>query len=93
MSMNTTRIVVLDGFTANPGDLDWGPLAALGNLTVHERTAAGEVVAHAARGVGSAGIAAAADRRGRREPGRISGRPPGSRRRGELIGQRGASRP
>jgi glycerate dehydrogenase len=48
MSMNTTRIVVLDGFTANPGDLDWGPLAALGNLTVHERTAAGEVVARVA---------------------------------------------
>lgn len=34
------RIVVLDGFTANPGDLDWAPLAALGALTVHERTPA-----------------------------------------------------
>jgi glycerate dehydrogenase len=30
-------IVVADGFTANPGDLSWGGLAALGELTVHER--------------------------------------------------------
>jgi len=32
------NIVVLDGFTANPGDLSWEPLAAYGELTVHERT-------------------------------------------------------
>jgi glycerate dehydrogenase len=31
-------ITVLDGFTLNPGDLSWRDLAALGNLTVHERT-------------------------------------------------------
>ena len=31
-------IVVLDGATLNPGDLDWAPLARLGALTVHERT-------------------------------------------------------
>lgn len=43
-----TRIVVLDGFTANPGDLDWGELASLGNLTVYPRTAASEIVARAA---------------------------------------------
>ncbi|MFA4945388.1 MAG: D-2-hydroxyacid dehydrogenase [Lentisphaeria bacterium] len=41
------RIVVLDGYTLNPGDLDWGPLAALGELTVHERTPAAEAVARA----------------------------------------------
>ncbi len=35
------RIVVLDGQTLNPGDLDWAPLGALGDLTVHPRTAAG----------------------------------------------------
>jgi glycerate dehydrogenase len=32
------RIVVLDGHTVNPGDLGWDSLAALGELTVHERT-------------------------------------------------------
>ena len=32
------RIVVLDGYAMNPGDLSWEPLAALGELTVHERT-------------------------------------------------------
>ena len=37
-AMKGTRIVVLDGFTANPGDLDWNPLAELGMLTVHDRT-------------------------------------------------------
>ena len=33
-----TRIVVLDGYTTNPGDLDWSPLAALGALEVFDRT-------------------------------------------------------
>lgn len=32
------KIVVLDGYAANPGDLSWDPLASLGNLTVHDRT-------------------------------------------------------
>jgi glycerate dehydrogenase len=32
------NIVVLDGWAANPGDLSWEPLAALGALTVHDRT-------------------------------------------------------
>ena len=30
--------VVLDGYTLNPGDLSWDPLAALGNVTVYDRT-------------------------------------------------------
>lgn len=34
------RIVVLDGYTTNPGDLDWSPLAALGALEVFDRTPA-----------------------------------------------------
>jgi len=34
------KIVVLDGYTLNPGDLDWKSLAALGELSVHERTEA-----------------------------------------------------
>jgi len=32
------NIVVLDGYTLNPGDLSWDPLASLGKLTVHERS-------------------------------------------------------
>ncbi len=38
------RIVVLDGFTMNPGDLEWRALEALGGLTVYERTPPNEVV-------------------------------------------------
>jgi glycerate dehydrogenase len=34
----SARIVVLDGYTTNPGDLDWSPLAALGELEVFDRT-------------------------------------------------------
>jgi glycerate dehydrogenase len=37
------RLVVLDGFTLNPGDLDWSPLAALADLTIHERTPPAEI--------------------------------------------------
>ena len=33
------RIVILDGYTENPGDLSWEPLEALGTLTVFDRTA------------------------------------------------------
>lgn len=32
------KIVVLDGYTLNPGDLDWAGLAELGELKVYERT-------------------------------------------------------
>lgn len=32
------KIVILDGYTANPGDLDWAPLEALGEVTVYDRT-------------------------------------------------------
>jgi glycerate dehydrogenase len=42
------RIVVLDGHTLNPGDLDWHAVEALGELTVHPRTATAEIVARAA---------------------------------------------
>jgi len=41
------RIVILDGHTANPGDCSWAPLARLGALTVHPRTAPGDVVERA----------------------------------------------
>lgn len=32
------KIVVLDGYALNPGDLSWKPLRQLGELTVHDRT-------------------------------------------------------
>ena len=32
------KIVVLDGYTENPGDLSWDSLASLGELTVYDRT-------------------------------------------------------
>ena len=32
------KIVVLDGYTENPGDLSWSGLEALGELTVYDRT-------------------------------------------------------
>ena len=40
-------IVILDGHTANPGDLDWSEIETIGRLTVHPRTAAADVVARA----------------------------------------------
>ncbi|MFM8413450.1 MAG: NAD(P)-dependent oxidoreductase, partial [Planctomycetota bacterium] len=42
------RIVILDAFTTNPGDLDWGPVAALGDLAIHDRTPDDQIVARAA---------------------------------------------
>jgi len=42
------KIVVLDGFTANPGDLSWKGLEEQGVLTVYERTKSSETVARAA---------------------------------------------
>ena len=32
------KIVVLDGYTENPGDLSWAELAKLGDLVVYDRT-------------------------------------------------------
>lgn len=43
------NIVVLDGYTLNPGDLDWSGLQALGELTVYERTSESEIVERAAQ--------------------------------------------
>ena len=36
------KIVVLDGYTENPGDLSWEKLAELGELTVYDRTSYAE---------------------------------------------------
>jgi glycerate dehydrogenase len=45
--MARPRIVVLDGFTLNPGDLSWEALAALGRLEVFERSNRDELLARA----------------------------------------------
>lgn len=42
------RIVILDGYTANPGDLSWQELEKLGDVTVYDRTAPNETVNRAA---------------------------------------------
>jgi glycerate dehydrogenase len=33
------KAVVLDGYTLNPGDLDWSPLHTLADVTIYDRTA------------------------------------------------------
>lgn len=42
------RIVVLDGFTLNPGDLSWDGVRASGDVTIYERTPADQIVARVA---------------------------------------------
>ena len=42
------KIVVLDGYVANSGDLSWDALAALGDLTVYDRTAPDQIAERAA---------------------------------------------
>lgn len=37
------KIVILDGYTLNPGDLSWEGLKALGDLKVYEHTLPGEI--------------------------------------------------
>ncbi len=41
------KIVVLDGYTTNPGDISWEPLERCGDCTIHTRTAGGDVVSRA----------------------------------------------
>ena len=38
------EIVVMDGFTLNPGDLSWEALRKLGNCKIYDRTTAGETL-------------------------------------------------
>jgi glycerate dehydrogenase len=42
------NIVILDGYTANPGDLSWGSLKKMGEVTVYERTRREEIAGRAA---------------------------------------------
>ena len=38
------KIVVLDGYTENPGDLSWDEMKKYGELTVYDRTLAEDAV-------------------------------------------------
>ena len=38
------KIVVLDGYTENPGDLSWDEMKKYGELTVYDRTPAEDAV-------------------------------------------------
>ena len=42
------KIVVLDGYTLNPGDIDWKPVQALGEVTLYDRTPEAEILERAA---------------------------------------------
>lgn len=41
------KIVVLDGYTLNPGDLSWAELEALGECSIYDRTPAAETLTRA----------------------------------------------
>lgn len=38
------NIVILDGYTLNPGDLDWDPVQKLGNVTLYDRSAPDQII-------------------------------------------------
>ena len=38
------KIVVLDGYTTNPGDLSWDALESLGDVTIFDRTSQEDVI-------------------------------------------------
>jgi len=38
------KIIALDGYAMNPGDLSWSPIEAFGTLKVHERTAEKDLI-------------------------------------------------
>jgi glycerate dehydrogenase len=42
------KIVILDGYTLNPGDLDWAPLKELGACLIHEHTEDEQILERAA---------------------------------------------
>ena len=42
------KIIVLDGYALNPGDLSWEEMQALGDFTVYDRTSPSEVLERSA---------------------------------------------
>lgn len=47
MTDKSMRIVILDGYTTNPGDLSWDKLGLLGNLTIYDRTKPEQIIERA----------------------------------------------
>ena len=47
-TLSSCNIVVLDGYTLNPGDLSWEPLQTLGHCEIYDRTPVALVVPRAA---------------------------------------------
>lgn len=41
------KIVILDAYTANPGDLNWDAMSVLGDLVVYDRTPASQIIERA----------------------------------------------
>jgi glycerate dehydrogenase len=41
------KLVILDGYALNPGDLNWAPLLKLAECVIYDRTSEAEIVAHA----------------------------------------------
>ena len=47
-SKSIMKIVILDGYTLNPGDLSWDWLTPFGEVAIYDRTAPGEIAARLA---------------------------------------------
>ena len=45
--LKSRRIVVLDGYTLNPGDLSWAGLRQLGECSIFERTPPSQIISRA----------------------------------------------
>lgn len=45
---DTTKIVILDGYTINPGDNPWSPVQGLGDCTIYDRTSSDQKLERAA---------------------------------------------
>ena len=39
-----SKIVILDGYAANPGDISWEPLNEFGEVVLYDRTPAEEII-------------------------------------------------
>jgi glycerate dehydrogenase len=48
VELKTMKVVVLDGYCLNPGDLSWGALRSIASLDVYDRTEESEIAARAA---------------------------------------------
>lgn len=44
---NNMNITILDGYTLNPGDLNWAPIEQLGNVQIYDRSNGAEIVERA----------------------------------------------